>query len=178
MVSGDTVNCRKCGVENPALNQYCRHCGAVLKVSTRILKAQRLPVVPRDGRFKWRFVFIGVFVMVGMAAAAIALAIFLGLNVGIAEKGVIDGLASFSATVGGIFLASFGVSGFLLSLLAGRAAGKESFIAAILAVTLLGVVGSVLAFDLLITAAVVLLPAGVSAWFGARFKRASSDVRS
>jgi hypothetical protein len=170
MVSDGFLTCRKCGVPNPPGNQYCKKCGAVLSVSTTILKAQRKPVKPQDTGFKWRYVWVGGFVMLGLAAVAIGTAIFLGLRVQVEERGVVGGLAAFAVALGVVFLISFGISGFLLGLLAKRAVPREAFVAAALVVTLLGVIGSTVTYDLAITAGLLLLPTGFSAWLGSRLR--------
>lgn len=164
--------CRKCGTSNPTSNQYCKQCGAVLRVSTEVVRAQRAPVSPVDTRFKFRYVLIGALVMLGLSAAAVGLALLCGVRNGVSEAGIVGGLMMFTLSVGTIFVVSFGLSGALLSLFADRAVGRESFVAAVLVIAALGVIGSTVVFDLLITAGVLLLPTAFAAWIGARVKRA------
>ena len=164
--------CRKCGADNPTSNQYCKKCGAVLSVSTSVVRAQRVPVSPVDTRFKMRYVIVGAFVMLGLAAVAIGIALLCGVKSGIGEHGLVGGLLMFTVSIGAVFIVSFGLSGLLLSQLAGRSVGRESFIAAALVIAVLGVVGSTVVFDLLIAAGLLLLPTAFAAWLGARLKKA------
>ena len=168
MQNTGTKPCRKCGTENPQENIYCRKCGTVLSVSTGLIRAQRKPLSLRSTGMKWRYVPVGLFVMLGVAAVGIGTAAVLGIGPALLGGELGAGIMNTILFIGMLFFVAFFVGGAVLSLICRRTAAAESMLASILAVLLLGVVGSALATDLLIAAAVALLPSVGAAWIGAR----------
>ena len=69
--------CRKCGTENPVTNEYCCSCGAVLQISTSVMKAQPKAKLPIVNSFQIKWVFTGLFVILGLGTVASALALFI-----------------------------------------------------------------------------------------------------
>ena len=163
-----TKPCRKCGTPNPMENIYCRKCGAVLSVSTGVIRAQRKPLVLRYAGMKWRFVPAGLFIMLGVAALGLGAAALLGVGPALSGGELGAGILNTILFIGLLFFIAFFIGGAVLSLISRRTAGPEAILASILAVMLLGVIGSALATDLLIAAAVALLPSAGAAWLGAR----------
>ena len=160
--------CRKCGTHNPQENIYCRKCGAVLSVPTGLIRAQRKPLVPQNMGMKWRYVPVGLFIMLGVAALSLGAAALLGVGPALLGGALGAGILNTILFIGFLFFITFFIGGAVLSFICRRAATVEAILASILAVLLLGVVGSALATDLLIAAAVALLPSAGAAWLGAR----------
>jgi magnesium-transporting ATPase (P-type) len=168
--------CRKCRTPNPQENVYCRKCGAVLGVATALVRAQRKPIKPLNTGMRWRHVFIGVFVMLGIAAVFIAIATIFGLQPTVGQSATGRGILNLALTALGLFIVAFFLGGVILARLSKQPATRESVLASVLAVLMLGVVGSVMTIDLLIAAAVALLPSIGAAWLGARISGLKLDA--
>ena len=158
--------CRKCGTMNPAENAYCRKCGVVMSISTGLIRAQRKPLMLRSKGIRWRWVPLGALIMLGTAALGTVGGAALGLRPILGGDAKAALLGSAISTVV-LFFVAFFIGGLLLSRLCGRPAFPEALAASVLAVLLLGMVGSVLATDLVIAAGLVLLPSAGAAWLGA-----------
>lgn len=160
--------CRKCGTENPSANVYCKKCGAVLSVSTTMVRAQRAPLSIASTGIQRRYVLLGVPMMVGMTTALIGVAAALGISPMLNQAGTEKGILNLAVIVVGLFVLSFFPSGLLLSRMSKRQVTREATIASVLAVLLLGVLGSTVTTDLFIAACVALVPSVGAAWMGAR----------
>ncbi len=161
--------CRKCGTLNPPENTYCRRCGAVLGVATAVVRAQRAPLTPLATGIQYRFVLLGIPMMVGIAAVVTTAAAVLGLGpLEHGAEGMSKGILNLALITAGLFVVSFFPGGMLLSRMTRGAATREATVSSLLAVLLLGVIGSTWTVDLLIAASVALIPSAGAAWLGAR----------
>jgi hypothetical protein len=163
-----TKPCRKCGTDNPVENVYCKKCGAVLGVATSVVRAQRAPLSIASTGIRRRYILLGVPMMVGITAVIIGVTAVLGLQTMLSRSGTEKGLLNSALMAVVLFVVSFFPSGLLLARMTRRSVVKEAMIASVLAVLLLGVLGSAVTTDLLIAACVALVPSVGAAWLGAR----------
>ncbi len=168
--------CRKCGADNPLENGYCKKCGAVLGVATSVIRAQRKPIVPEDTSVRWRWVLIGVPMMIGLLSVLNAAGALVGVH-SLFGKAMSGGnIAGHVLMIAGMNIVSFFIGGAVLGRIAKRTATRESVIASASAMILLGLVGSVLTKDLLITALIAVIPSTAAAWAGARIGVSRRDA--
>ncbi len=170
--------CRKCGTKNPKQNDYCRRCGALLAISTTLIKAQKGPVLPLVKEVRVKYVILGAAAMLGLitvllvAGGAVALLLF---DVSLGSSGGGSGSGNLIAVLVGtgvLFLLGFGIGGFALSwLLKGRPIA-ESVIATFLVLALLAAIGYPLSNDAPIIAAIWLLPSVLAAALGNKLGKA------
>lgn len=173
--------CRKCGSPNPKTNQYCRSCGAVLEVSTTLVKAQRSWILPAAKGIRWKWVVFGAFATLGLAGVLLAgLYLIASLllsdtaGLGVTDLASLrDELLGFVIVSAALFLLAFGLGGVATSLVARRRAVIESAIAAFFVLILFGAVGISVTSDAVVVAAVLALPcvalAGLGGWIGELF---------
>lgn len=162
--------CRRCGAPNPPANQYCRKCGAVLSVSTAMVRQQPRPILPPIREISWRFVALAgalclgcTFVTQGaLAAISVGLGLELGPDLGTALKGLV-GVAAVS---GGLFLLSCGLSGAAVSWLARRTLVTEPALGVVLVSGVLGGFLAVLSIDALVISAITAVPGAAVAALG------------
>lgn len=174
--------CRKCRAQNPASNQYCRSCGAPLRVTTTMITSQRRPVAPRIARFRLGLVPLAATAMLGLSALLSAIAFGLLWVLGAAVPGFGDGssLADYagrfwgvSLTVASVHLAAVGIVGGILSWISRQSRALESVLAAILAQVLATVIAYSVATDAVWVGGALMLPAILSAYAGGRLVGAS-----
>lgn len=170
-----TRPCRKCKTPNPATNQYCRSCGAVLQVSTTLVKAQPKTLLPFVRKFRWKWVALGVPVILGAATIALlgfAVAAAVLLDAG-ATSGSLSSLGSRApgmAIVGGVvFLLAFALGGLVVGRMARERSIAEPALASLIVLGVLAVAGTPLSGDAALIAAVLALPAAIAAGFGGSF---------
>ncbi len=174
----DMEPCRKCGTPNPQSNQYCLSCGAVLSVSTSMVRAQPKTLLPFTNQFRWRWVVLGTLAILGTTTLALT---------GVAVTAVLvmesdmktGSLGSIGARVPGlviagaaVFLGAFALGGWIVARMARGKTIAEPALAAILVLGLLAGAGSALSPDALMAAAAMTLPcvfmAAVGGWFGGK----------
>jgi hypothetical protein len=176
--------CRKCKTPNPATNQYCRSCGAVLQVSTTLLKAQPKTLLPFVRKFRWKWVALGVPVILGAATIALlgfTLAAAVLLDAG-ATGGTLRSLGSRApgmAVAGGVaFLLAFALGGLVVGRMARQRSIAEPALAALIVLGLLAAAGTPLSGDAALIAAVLALPAAIAAGLGGSFGAVSEKKGS
>jgi hypothetical protein len=172
----DALPCRKCQTPNPATNQYCRKCGAVLQVATALVQAQPKTLLPFTRRFRWRWVALGVPVILGAATLAV-------VGIAVAATAVLDSnetagsLAALGSRAPGLavgagaaFLLAFAVGGLVVGRMAKERSIAEPALASLVVLCLLAAAASPLSGDAPLIAAVLALPAalaaGLGGWFG------------
>jgi hypothetical protein len=174
----DMGPCRKCGTQNPQSNQYCLSCGAVLNVSTAMVRAQPKTLIPFTDRFRWRWVVLGTLAILGTATIALV-----GVSVTamlVLESELEAGsLGSIGARVPGlavagaaVFLGAFALGGWIVAQMSRGKTIAEPALSAMLVLGLLAGAGSALSPDALMLAAALTLPcvfmAAAGGWFGGR----------
>jgi hypothetical protein len=171
----DAQPCRKCQTPNPATNQYCRKCGAVLQVSTTMVEAQPKTILPFVKRFRWKWVALGVPVILGAATialvgfAAIA-AVVLGASAGTGSLSSLGSRAPGLAIGGGVaLLVAFALGGLVVGKMARERSIAEPALAALIVLGVLAAAGTSLSGDALLIAAVLALPCAAAAGFGGGF---------
>jgi hypothetical protein len=169
--NSNTLNCRKCDALNPVSNAYCAECGAVLKVSTALVKAQPGRVLPYLHEFKFRWLLAGSFVMLGCAVLAMALiALLTALMLGESRTLTLSGMGSaFGAVVVGVTVLVFAFGGLILSSLSRDTRIAESVLASFLAAVLVGIAGHHFSGDFLLLVLLLAVPCAIAAGVGARF---------
>jgi len=167
--------CRKCQTPNPVTNQYCRSCGAVLQVSTTLVKAQPKTILPFARKFRWKWVVLGVPVILGAATIAIVgftVAAAVLLDPG-AASGSLSSLGSrapgLTVAGGAVFLAAFVLGGLVLGRMAGERSIAEAALASLIVLGVLAAAGTPLSNDAALIAAVLALPASIAAGIGGSF---------
>ena len=168
--------CRKCGELNPVSNDYCRHCGAVLEISTIAVKAQRGPVLPAVRKIRFRYVFLTAAAMLGLMTvlfsifAAVSWLVFdAAIEQRIENLGSVKGgFVGVTITIGSLFLLAFGLGGFGISWLAKRRSAVEPMISSVLVLALFTAIGLTISEDAPIITAVLFLPSVASAGLGSK----------
>ena len=171
----DTRPCRKCKTPNPVTNQYCRSCGAVLQVSTTLVKAQPKTILPLVRKFRWKWVALGVPVILGAATIAllgfvvVAALLFDSATTG-GSLSTLGSRAPGLAIAGGVvFLLAFALGGMVVGRMAGERSIAEPALASLLVLGLLAAAATPLSGDAALIAAVLALPAAIAAGFGGSF---------
>jgi hypothetical protein len=171
----ETRPCRKCKTPNPVTNQYCRSCGAVLQVSTTLVKAQPKTILPLVRKFRWKWVALGVPVILG--AATIALLAFVAASALLLDSAATSGsLSSLGARApglvvfgGAMFLLAFALGGLVVGRMSGQRSIAEPALASLVVLGVLAAAGTPLSGDAALIAAVLALPAAIAAGFGGSF---------
>ena len=174
----DMEPCRKCGTKNPKSNQYCLSCGAVLSVSTSMVRAQPKTLLPFTDRFRWRWVFLGTLAILGtttlaLGGVSVTAALVLGSKLKAGSLSAIGARVPGLAVAGAaVFLGAFALGGWIVARMARGKTIAEPALSAILALGLLAGAGSALSPDALMLAAALTLPcvfmAALGGWFGGR----------
>ena len=156
--------CRKCGTFNPASNQYCRKCGAVLAVATALVRAQPRTLIPLPRGFRWRWVGLASLVILGTSALSLGAAFSLGLS----WRGAVSNGGSIRvfAAVGIALLVAFVGGGWLTSRLSRVRRVAEPALAALVVLVFLAGAGAAVSTDLALVAAALALPCAAAAAFG------------
>ncbi|MFO8073080.1 MAG: zinc ribbon domain-containing protein [Polyangia bacterium] len=166
--------CRKCGTPNPPSNQYCRKCGAVLSVSTGMVRAQPRTLIPLRRGFRWRWVALGALAILGATALSFAalvavVVLALGRRIDGSSLGEIGSRApGLAATALGVLLAAFAIGGMITSRMSRLRRVGESALAALCVLGFLAAVGTTLSSDAALVAAVMALPCAAAAGLGGR----------
>ena len=164
--------CRKCGSLNPNSNEYCSSCGAVLKISTNLMRAQPKIVVPIISRFKIKWVIMGIFIMLGTGTIAISLTLLIGIS--LFKRHGADNLSELFFTISFLMGLSFMTGGAIMSLMSKSSKIAESIFASILAALLFGFAGSSVSSDILKASLILIVPgaliAGLGAFLGIKIK--------
>ena len=177
MAENKTKVCPKCDTQNPASNDYCRQCGAVLGVTTTMfLRARSLLVLPATREMSWRWVGLGALLIIGlMALFAIALGLAAWLIIDFSQQSgggdlgaIFNEFVGLSIIAGTLFLAAFGFGGVLISWFSTPRTVYEPAIAAVISLAVLGTVASSLVDDAIILFAIMALPSAILAWLGGR----------
>ena len=166
------VPCRKCQAPNPESNQYCRQCGAVLAVSTHMVRAQKSTLKPLTRGFRWRWVALGALVLLGTnTLAVVAVGVLAGSLV--ARAAAEGSLGALGARAPGMALAAlaafalaFVLGGALTSVLSRLRRTTEPALAALIVLALLGAAGTTLSTDAALLAALAALPSALAAALG------------
>lgn len=172
----DDLPCRKCKTPNPATNQYCRSCGAVLQVSTSLIEAQPKTILPFVRRFRWKWFALGVPVILGTATlamvgfAAIAFAIF-DMSYRAGTLASLGSQAPWLAVAGcGAFLLAFVLGGLIVGRVARQRLIAEPALSSLFVLGVLAAVGTPVSRDAALVAAGFALPsaaaAGLGSWLG------------
>ena len=172
----ETLNCRKCGALNPAQNDYCASCGAILQVSTSMMKAQPKPVTPVVHRFEQRWLLTAVFVFLGVwVLSLVFFVVFARFFFHASINDMSFGETGIQTRMMPVLLPALAVAtllylgaGVLISQLAQTAKTLETIIAAALVSILIGVAGSIISSDFLLVSVLVGAPGVVVAGIGAR----------
>lgn len=164
--------CGKCGAVNPGTNEYCRRCGAIIGVTTAMIRAQKKPFMPRIQGVRWRWVGLGALVLLGANALAAGAAAglffaFFGPAAGV-DAGLLGRFAGLMAALGVAGLAAFAAGGAFMGFLSRQPGAAEPALAACLVIGLLAVVGSALTSDAILVAGLALLPCAAAAGLGGR----------
>jgi hypothetical protein len=171
----DARPCRKCNTPNPATNQYCRSCGAVLQVSTTLVKAQPKTILPFVRRFRWKWVALGVPVILGattiaLLGFALVATVLLGATAGAGSLSSIGSRAPGLLVAGGIVvLAAFALGGLAVGRMAKERSIAEPALASLVVLGVLAVAGTTISGDAALIAAVLALPCAAAAGFGGGF---------
>ena len=174
----DMEPCRKCGTKNPRSNQYCLSCGAVLNVSTAMVRAQPKTLLPFTDRFRWRWVVLGTLAILGTTTLALGgvfatAMLLLKSELKTGSIGTIGARMPGLAVAGAVvFLGAFALGGLIVARMSRGKTIAEPALAAILVLGLLAAAGSALSPDALMLAAAMTLPcvfmAALGGWFGGR----------
>jgi hypothetical protein len=168
--------CSRCNTHNPATNGYCRQCGSALGITTTMIKAKPRLALPETKGVRWHWAFLGALIILGLMTLLIGALFVIGwLTVDIygeaevRDLGVLidDFLGLFVAVVS-IMLISFGFGGMAISLFSSRSTVYEPGLAALMVLILLGIVGIPLTEDAPVLSAIMVIPAVILAWLGAR----------
>ncbi len=182
MKNAETKACRKCRSPNPASNQYCRKCGAPLRVTTTMISAQRRPVMPRVAGFRWSLVPLTAAAMMGLSAvlSAGALALLWVLGAAVPGFGSGSSLADYtgrfwgvSLTLAAVHIAAVGIASGTLSWISRQPRAPESVLAAILVQVLATVLASAVATDAVWIGGALTIPVVLAAYAGGRLAGAS-----
>jgi hypothetical protein len=123
-------------------------------------------------------VIIGIPMMIGLLTALNAGGALLGIHSLFGQALTGGNIARHILMIAVSNIISFFISGAVLARISKRSATRESVIASAAAMILLGLVGSMLTKDLLITAIVALIPSTASAWAGARIGNSRQETNS
>ena len=164
--------CRKCGALNPESNEYCSNCGAVLKISTNVMRAQPKVSVPIINRFKIKWVLMGIFVMLGTGTIATILTLLIGIS--LFKRNGAGNLSELFFTISLLMGLSFMTGGAIMSFMSKSSKIAESILASILAALLFGFAGSSISSDILNASLILIIPgaliAGLGAFLGIKIK--------
>ncbi|MBN2716094.1 MAG: zinc ribbon domain-containing protein [Deltaproteobacteria bacterium] len=175
--STDTIVCRKCGAPNPPGNDYCASCGAILLVSTGMMKAQPKPAVPLMHRFENRWLLMSVFAFLGVWVLSVVVFVvfaryFFDISLSEEQFGQTDIRTRFMPvllpTLAAVTLMYFG-AGWMISQLARDTKTAESVIGAVIVSVLVGSAGSMVSSDFLLASLLLGTPGIIAAGLGARF---------
>ena len=180
--------CRKCKTLNPSSNQYCLSCGAVLNVSTAMVRAQPKTLMPLRNRFSWKWLLLGTLAMLGISALALVgggalLASSIGAAVGsgslTSTAAKAPGMAVLCAV---LFLLSFLLGGWAVARMSKGRTVIEPVIASLLVLGILGGASASLSPDAIWIAAVAALPcalvSALGGWIGELGFRKKGGVNS
>jgi hypothetical protein len=171
--------CRKCSAENPDTNQYCKNCGAVLEVSTKMVMAQPKTIIPPIKRIKKRWIIYGMLIMFGSIAVATLLSSFIIFMIfNASDKNITElwynnpGLPVFIVA---IYLILFFAGGLIITVITKSVTVAEPAIAAVLAIICIGAAAGSISGDALYGVMILTIPGSVSSaaggWAGKFFAK-------
>ncbi len=177
--------CRKCGTQNPATNQYCAECGAVLAVSTVQMRAQSVSFVPNLKKFRVRYMISTIFVMMGSSfVVLIAMGILIKFSISFDSLTAANTFRTIGqktpilVIVSALFvLSAFFLSGWLTARMSKSKASIESFVAALVVFAIVGGAFWAVSDDAIIVSLVFAIPCAVVAALGARLGCKGSGKR-